>query len=252
MKNEKFNIEYHTRAVWLGSIGRVVKQYLVSTISYLTYPFIATKADATKKYFQSIYNNTLTDDLLFDGKNSKYFEKILNIYCLNKFEKKDVIDIGCGEAAFFFWLNKVGVTPNRYLGVDIAHPATEITESAKIVNSDIENYPLGNDTLKPSVLILSNSLCYINDKRFDRILKESTSETEALIIEPIPGLFWDAHFSEVKLYYRELSKIVAHFESFGWAIQGICIDYLISCRFFTLFPLSVCIYTKKLIERFKD
>jgi hypothetical protein len=236
---------YHRKATWLGPLNRVVKQFLVSILSHLTNPFCRIQKGALKKYFISIYTQSSFDDLLFDGKDGRYFDKIQDVYRLHDIKKSNLIDIGCGDATFYYWLKSIRSIPITYLGIDVAHPSQTINNSAKIVNLDVIDYSLKNKSIQPSLLMMSNSICYMDDDRFNFILKNSSDGTETLIIEPIPSLFWDAHFSGVKLYYRNVPEIILRLQTYDWVVCNICIDYMIYNTYISKIPLSACIYAKK-------
>ena len=153
---------YHRKATWLGPLNRVVKQFLVSILSHLTNPFCRIQKGALKKYFISIYTQSSFDDLLFDGKDGRYFDKIQDVYRLHDIKKSNLIDIGCGDATFYYWLKSIRSIPITYLGIDVAHPSQTINNSAKIVNLDVIDYSLKNKSIQPSLLMMSNSICYMD------------------------------------------------------------------------------------------
>jgi len=66
-------------ANWLGSPVRVIQQLIVSCWSYLSFPFSKFHDNAAKIYFMNLYAGK-PDPLIFDGKDSRYFEQIEMVY----------------------------------------------------------------------------------------------------------------------------------------------------------------------------
>ena len=84
MTNNMKAIEQKRVANWLGSPARVLRQLIVSCWSHLSFPFSKFYDNATKLYFVNLYAGK-PDPLIFDGKDSRYFEQIEMVYDVRNF-----------------------------------------------------------------------------------------------------------------------------------------------------------------------
>lgn len=229
------NNKIKLKATWLGSFKKVLKQYFVSFKSYLMYPFLRKSESATKQFFSKIYDKTKTDDLIFDGESSGYFEKIQSL--ISNKEYNVVYDCGCGEAALYNYLMATGIKFEKYIGIDFAVSSKKIDQTAEILTDDIvqHNYELEGRTL----FVFCNVLCYMQKDDVEKFLnKVSNPNVDILIIDPIPSLFWDATFDRVRLHYRSIKKVRRLMNKFKFRNDMIVKDYLWNIGKWYLTPLS--------------
>lgn len=231
-------------ANWLGSPKRVIHQLIVSSYSYLTYPFAKFHENAAKEYFTQIYS-VKDDPLLFDGKDEGYLQKIVSVMEIQKLTKKRVLDIGCGNGNLFQFLESKGARPLDYIGIDFAHPSVDLAENANITKIAVREYEI-KSSCNPTTIFIINTLCYLDDSVTKSILESTHGNFEIVIIEPIPSIFWDSHFDGVRLYYRNPNDVVKMLIKANWAIKAVSIDYGIRVLDKHLFPLSCCIYARAL------
>ncbi len=229
------------KATWLGNTKTVVKQFLVSFLSYLKYPFSKKKDGAAKKYFASIYDQSVKDDLIFDGHSSSYLEKVKLVVPINS--RFDCIyDCGCGEASFLNFIKQNMWQYNRYIGIDYAIQPCEINSREELVKSDIVDYKFQTNS-ENSLFVFANVFCYMSDTNIINILnKINTLHSNILIVDPIPGLFWDATFAGVRLFYRSRNQVDKLLSSMGFVRKTTAIDYFIKKNNFFVLPLSYATY----------
>lgn len=211
------------KATWTGGRKKVTKQYLVSLKSYLVYPFSCKEKTATKKFFKQIYNSAKIDDLIFDGNDNSYLDKVASI--IDGCEYDVIYDCGCGAASFYNYLNKVNIKFKKYIGVDFAVEPKLISQNAEVLNDDIvsHDYAVEGKTL----FVFCNVLCYLSKDDITALLNGiAHSNVDILIIDPIPSLFWDATFDNVKLHYRSIKKVNKLMAKFGFKNSMIVKDYL--------------------------
>jgi len=236
------NIDVRRKANWLGSSSRIIKQLIVSVSSYITLPFASYQEDAVCKHFQAQYNGKY-DPLCFDGKNKGYFEQIETVYNLINFEGKQIIDLGCGDISLYYWLTDKLIKPKKYIGVDFATRPACYDEPIFFLRKDLRKNHY--QFQKGDIAVAVNSLCYLSDQAIDSLCVNLPNDFTFIIIEPFPGIFWDAYFDGCKLYYRSINHLVNRLSEFGLISQKIAVDYgLILFRQFLL-PLSYCIVFKK-------
>jgi SAM-dependent methyltransferase len=233
---------HEEQARWLGSWSRVARQLLVSLRSHITYKFADQKEGAAERYFRSIYSGTRYDDLLFDGKDWAYYQKLTKIINMDMFGEAQIIDVGCGNGSLYRWLQRDNRSPRMYSGIDIAHPDVEVDASASIHCADVLTVDFGNIVDSRAVLALVNSLCYLDDERFSHLLHQSNYISELIVVEPVPGIFWDAHFDGAMLYYRHPETLLARLTETGWIPQAVAVDYLVALGSIKMVPLSICIH----------
>ena len=197
------------KAIWVGSPKRVVLQLLVSIKSYFTFPFSKLREEAVMEYFKEIYSGK-EDPLLFDGKDFGYLIRIKKVHALNSLKDSNILDFGCGNGAVFRWLETEKIKPKSYTGFDFAHESKEIQNNVKIIQ-----YDMSNDTF-PEVLdkylisrssnihiFFVNTLCYLQSHSFMKLIRKFPTGSKMILIEPVPGIFWDVHFQGVKPIYRK-------------------------------------------------
>lgn len=226
------------KATWLGSRTRIIKQIVVSMLSFITLPFARHNDKAIGEYFKKVYYKK-PDPLIFDGNELAYYNIIDLVVMSSEFSLKNIIDIGCGKGSFYKWLKSSSKNFSSYLGIDIALRDTQLTENAKIVNCDVLSY--SEKLPHNNFVVLINSLCYFSE---DRMLNVFTNKDicSLLLIEPVPSLFWDAHFSNIKLFYRNPVFVKDLLVDYGFEIIDMAVDYGIKNNHVCLCPLSYCIY----------
>jgi len=226
-------------ANWLGSPVRVIQQLIVSCWSYLSFPFSKFHDNAAKIYFMNLYAGK-PDPLIFDGKDSRYFEQIEMVYDIRNLAKKNVLDLGCGNGALFLWLENKRAFPKEYVGIDFAHPPSNFGDKAYSVQKDLRELQIGETNA--DVVIAVNVLCYLNNYTMDFMFEPTKSGTELIIVEPSPSVFWDAHFDGVELYYRNHLKLTEYLKSKGWQVKRESIDYGFKFIGKYFFSLSFCLF----------
>ena len=236
--------EHRNKAKWVGNRKRIIRQYAVSLKSYFVYPFSVRYENATKEFFQTIYNCTKVDDLIFDGNEELYLEKANCLF--TNIEKYDVIyDCGCGKGSFLKFATTIGLLFDRYIGIDFAIDAPRNYANISFEKTDILTYRFQYDD-KSRLVALCNVACYLSDDALNNLFCIlSKGNTTILIIDPVPGLFWDATFNHVKLYYRSIKKMNKIMRRADFGCVDYSVDYLIQLGTFYGIPLSyACLYEK--------
>ena len=214
------------KALWTGGWRKVFRQYWTSLKSYILIPVKKKYSEATKKYFSSIYTNQRIDDLIFDGNENAYLEKARLF--LDKNIYYDVIyDCGCGKASFLNFLKTLPISFGKYIGIDFAIQSQKKSNNIELINCDVVSYDYDVQS-KKVLLVLCNVMCYMSNKDLDLLLKKlKGSHISVLVVDPIPGLFWDATFDNVKLYYRTIKKTNELMQKYGFSSNIIVKDYLL-------------------------
>lgn len=225
------------KAKWAGGFNKIAKQFLVSAISYLSNPFVKKKDGATKSFFEAIYLKEKIDDLIFDAHEHAYLRKVDDL--VKKIEKINYIyDCGCGQGDFYKYALKQNVDFGKYIGIDFAIQSSPPNDDAEFVKMDLEDFPFC-DAEKNKLVILCNVACYLSESKLKHILHGiASNETTLLIIDPIPGLFWDATFEQVKLFYRSPKKMRFFLEKYNFYEEIESRDYLVKIGGVHLMPLS--------------
>lgn len=236
-------MRYRVVAKWIPGFKKYIKQLCVSSISFLTLPFYAPKEDGVKKFFSSNYYEK-QDELVFDGSTNGYYSKV---ELLTNFKLRDnisIIDLGSGQGSLYAWLKRIGIPIKQYIGIDFSIRGRSIDKHGILVNDDISNVYkyLSNSN---DIVFMCNSLCYIGNELFIKILDALNTGNELYIIDPAPNLFWDAHFNGIKPIYRKYSAVVSLLMDHGFSIEGTVQDYLLKIGSLYISPLSYCIHSKK-------
>ena len=232
------------KSAWAPCWTLFIKQIYVSLISYITFPYYKKKENGVLLYFENNYYKK-KDDLIFDGNTGKYYDILLSFDIQSILLNANVLDLGCGQASFFFWLKDKNIKYKSYLGLDFAIKPSLSTEGCIIKRDNILNYAnyLSGEI---DVLLLCNVLCYLSDSDFQTILEESPVGCVVLVIDPTPGFFWDAHFSGIRPIYRKMSLVTTVLQQYGFCILERSQDYLMSImKQWYLFPLSYCICARR-------
>lgn len=232
------------KANWLEFDRLMLRQYWVSMLSFTSLPFAKFEEDAAKKYFTKIYNGHF-DPLLFDGKKGKYLEQIDLVLKLDEIKNKTILDIGCGNGIIYKWLSDKNTSIDNYIGFDFAHQDLTIGENARILNTDIINVDFSKYK-ESNLYFLVNSMCYLNDEKISHILRGVNKDDELIIVDPIPCLFWDAHFDGVKIFYRTPNKVIEMLLSFGFSVSQFSTDYQIKIKNKYFVKLSYCLKARKI------
>ncbi len=228
-------------ANWLGQPRRVISQLLVSGWSHVTLPTAKYRNGSVYEYFFELYGGK-PEILIFDGKDGRYLDQIKMLFSVNDFTDEDILDLGCGNASFYNWLKMQNVNPKSYIGIDFAHPGKALASNARIIQKNLASVDL--DEYKASIITVVNVLVYLNTNIINSILKAKKQDTYLIVVDPIPGLFWDAYWGGVELFYRKPSRIIDMLKSEGWEIKGVSIDYGAKWMNNYLFPLSYCLVAK--------
>lgn len=225
------------KADWVGGAQKVFRQFLVSLKSYVIYPFARKDNDATREFFEAIYSSRKVDDLIFDGNDHKYLEKLKG-FIDTTVQYDCVYDCGCGNGSFYQFLLKEQIKFNQYIGVDFATQDTATRKDFKLIKSDLEDFDF-NEPFNNQLVVLCNVSCYLSNDKLLRILgKVANKKTTVLIIDPIPGCFWDATFDRVKLFYRSPRKMIELLSNKGFALRALSKDYLFKVGTRFVYPLS--------------
>ena len=235
-----------SKATWLPPAGKFVFQLFVSIWSYLTLPFFHAKENAIFEFFHKNYY-CQPDGFIFDGNNdNNYYSQIEKIYDLKNLENSLVIDLGCGKGALYLWLKKNETTFHQYVGIDFAVRECILSQNACIIQKDmldfLEYYPKNGQR---KMIIMSNSLCYISNQDFVKILNHCNLLDEVIIVEPSRNLFWDAHFDGIKPTYRKLKDIMHILRNNGWIIDSVSSDFMIQIFGICWFRISYSLRATK-------
>lgn len=236
--------KHRNKAKWVGNKRRIIRQYMASLKSYMIYPFSVRYVNATKEFFQAIYNRTKVDDLIFDGNETLYLEKANCFF--TKQTKYDIIyDCGCGKGSFLKFATTIGLLFDHYIGIDFAIDTPRKYSNISFEKTDILTYRFQYDD-KCRLVVLCNTACYLSDNALNNLLHVlSKKNTTILIVDPVPGLFWDATFDHVELYYRSIKKMSEVMGKAGFSCVGCSVDYLIQLGAFYGLPLSyACLFEK--------
>lgn len=231
-------IIYKSHANWMGTPRHIVKQLLVSMKSYVVYPFAKKRTDATQKYFSRIYDRSFVDDLIFDAHSDSYLDKTKFLFQKGQYTYDYIFDCGCGEGNFLKYLEENKVDYENYIGIDFAISERIASNKIRFIKENIVsyNYNLFNGR---TLFFLSNVLCYLSDEDLMTFLSKIKKDKVTMIIaDPIPGVFWDATFAGVKLFYRKLRKVKGILQNQGFKVTGVAKDYAITIGNICLFPMS--------------
>ena len=130
------------------------------------------------------------------------------------------------------------ITFNNYIGIDFAlQEEIQLAPNAKLIKEDIGNYNFRSSG--KSLIVLCNVACYLSDDLIKILATNaSKSDCDILILDPVPGLFWDATFDKVKLHYRSSKKMNKLISPFSYKNTLVVIDYLWNIGKWYLTPLS--------------
>ena len=126
------------KATRINSMARVYKQLLVSIISYIIRPFVSDKENGVKSYWMNYYNGIINDDLVFDGENVNYFEKVKYIVSdIGTTDSYCIVDLCSGNGPFYKWLIDNNIKFRCYTGLDFAVDNASLANNASIVKENI-------------------------------------------------------------------------------------------------------------------
>lgn len=239
-------LEIHkSKAQWLPPHNKYIRQILISLRALFTLPFFREIPNGTQLFFKNNYN-IQKDEFIFDGSSeNSYYNQITKNIPIEEFNNQRVIDLGCGNGSFYFWLKNQNISINQYIGIDFAYKNVELSEEASIQNISIYDFfrriISGN-----AIYVLSNSLCYVSKNIFQFIQFKLKSNDKIVIIEPYPNIFWDSHFNGIKPYYRKCDQILYELIKNGFKINACSKDYHIKIYNIYMSPISYCIIATKL------
>ena len=235
--------DYKEIAKWLPKGKRLLLQLFTSFFSYISLPFFREKEDGIRLFFQRNYS-LKPDELIFDGTSSGYLSRITYLFGRIDNNNLEIIDLGCGQGALYIWLNEHECNFKQYIGIDFAINTHHLPKAHFIRGNivDVSKHLMGNE----SIVFMCNSLCYINDTDFLKILSSLKTYTKIVIIEPSPNIFWDAHFCGVKPIYRSIEKTRKFLCDTGFVIENTDQDYIFRIGNHWAIELSYGIYATKL------
>lgn len=233
-----------SKANWLPPHMKFIAQIFISIRALLTLPFFKEIPNGIQKFFINNYNGK-KDVFIFDGSSeNSYYNQIIKTIPINKFKNQIVIDLGCGNGSFYFWLKNNDISINQYYGVDFAYENSKLSDNAVIINMSISRY-FESPIPENAVYILSNSLCYTSEIIFQFVLSKLKLNDKIIIIEPYPNLFWDSHFNGIKPHYRKNEQVFKLLKNNGFAIKSCSVDYVFNIRDIYSNPISFCLYASK-------
>lgn len=231
------------KSTWTPNMYLFFRQLKVSLISYLTLPFFKRKENGVQLFFERNYSKE-KDDLIFDGNTTSYYDKLYSKEIKELLSGANIIDLGCGNASFYNWLKNNHITICSYMGLDFAVENKSIDAVCEIVNDNLLNFT-NYLSYENNVIVLCNVLCYLTDDVINAILNKCPVGSVIIIIEPSPGIFWDAHFDGIKPKYRSVNTIERLLQKYRFHLLNTIQDYLVSInKQLYFFPLSYCICAK--------
>lgn len=230
-------------ANWLPNRKLLLKQIFLSAWSYITLPFSKNNQGGVQNFFHQNYYHE-PDGLIFDGSNSFYFSRLFQMVDVNGLKEKTIVDLGCGKATLYIWMMNHKISFMKYVGIDFAVDSKVLCEGSQIIQSsimNINNFNHDGDCL----FFLSNVICFLTIDELRHSLSNLSSQSEVLIIEPSPGLFWDAHFNGIHPVYRSIESLTEILNNEGIRIVNSMQDYMVKCLGTFCFPMSYCLYGVK-------
>jgi len=233
-------MHHKQKAQWIGSRERFIKQIKVSIISYFKRPFVQEKKEAVKDFWTREYNNP-KDELIFDGSNQAYLNKLIPI--LNQIDKKNgyhVIDLCAGNGNLYCWIKKEELLNiEKYIGIDFAIEPQKIDDNSKLIKFDITDADAYTGIeFENSIAFVTNGFCYCTDDAIKNALKNISCTKYIIILEPLPGIFWDACFEGIILRYRNKKKWKQLLKLYGFELEFQVTDYLLRVFGFHFCALS--------------
>ena len=206
-------------------------------------PFVKIDDAGIQAFFHKNHNID-PDEHVFDGSTVNYFSKVKRLIDISSLADKSIIDLGCGKGSFYFWLLSNNIFPISYLGVDFAVDTKILGENAVIVKENINNqgvYQVEGNNL----FFTCNVLCYLRNKELESVLNMPKVGDSVIIIEPSPGVFWDAHFNGIRPKYRKLKTMIQLLIDANYSIETVYQDYLFKICNNYYQPLSYAIHATR-------
>ena len=225
---------------WILSKKRFFEQILISVASFFTLLFFKRKENAIQDFFYKNYN-VKKDEFIWDGTSLNYYNQITNCTELTVFKNSNIFDIGCGTGSFYYWLKKNNIDVKTYTGVDFAVNDKNISINSRIINENVNDCNLINY----NVFVAINCFCYLSNNEISNILSKIPDNSNIIIIEPHPNIFWDKHFNNIKPHYRNLKKIIKLFEENSFVLQSVGVDYFYKINKLYFSAASYCMHFKK-------
>lgn len=227
-------------ANWLPNNRLLIKQIFLSAWSHITLPISKNFPNGVQSFFHHNYNHE-PDELIFDGSNVFYFSRLFQALDIERLEDKTIIDLGCGRATLYNWMTDNDIPFFKYVGIDFAVDSIRLSERAQIIKSNIFNV----DTFVSDgncLFFLSNVICFQTNDELHYLLSNLSRRSEVLIIEPSPGLFWDAHFDGIHPCYRSIYSLTKIMNDCGIRIVNSMQDYMVNFLGSYYFPVSYCLH----------
>lgn len=226
------------RASWVRFFP-FVRVLLDSIPSFFSEPPSSESIPQIKLFFRDIYDGA-PDETVVDSNLNEYAEQIFRVIDKEEFENASVLDIGCGSGALYQVLRDGGAALKRYLGIDVSHPNRILSKSAKIVNQSA--YEIDDLELEPTHVLASNSFCYIESLERVYAIGSNGSAKSLVIVEPVPGIFWNRHFDGILLFYRSANDLSSQLQEHQWQLKRVTTFYLIHFRAIRIWPLCYAVH----------
>lgn len=135
------------------------------------------------------------------------------------------LDFCSGDGNLFNWMQKRNLPFKEYIGIDFSVDNKRIATNANIFKNNIITFDTSN--YENAIGFIINGLCYLNNKELKTFLGNINNVDKLIIIDPLPGIFWDSFFENIKLYYRSQRKIRRIMKEQGYILKFSAIDYTI-------------------------
>jgi len=229
-----------SKANWLPPRIKFIKQIFISIRALFTLPFFKEIPNGVQQFFKDNYKGK-KDEFIFDGSSeNSYYDQITKNITTEKLKNQIIVDLGCGNGSFYFWLKNNDIAIKQYCGIDFAYENSILSDKALIKNISISDY-FENPIFENVVCFLSNSLCYISETVFQSVLSKLKTNDKIIIIEPYPHLFWDSHFNGIKPHYRKPKQVFKLLADNNLVIKFCSVDSVLKIKNFYISPISYCI-----------
>lgn len=237
-----FKIRLHkAKAAWVRPLP-FVQQICESLLALMRVAPKNYSQEAIRNFFQN-HREKEPDPFVFDGSTDGYCQQIIPI--LPDSMANQYMDLGCGSAKLYDFLNSRLIPFRKYVGVDFAPTSSQSIYRLdfEIINTTIQDESIVELALPGTHLVFINSICY--QDRLDKILllqhAARSRENSLIIVEPFPGIFWDKHFSGIRPKYRSMPELIGELENMGWRLQKQAIFYLFKLGPLWIWPLTYAV-----------
>lgn len=210
------------------------------------FPLFNLKKNGNIQTFFKNHYSCQADPLIFDGNSDGYLLQLFPLIKEIDFIE-NIIDLGCGEAALYYFCKKRKIKFSKYIGIDFAIPDKIIDHDASIHHADFTDNTTVRHLTSQSILFAINTFCYINKIAEIQALDttKDNSVAQLLVLEPWPGIFWDRHFDGIWPNYRTPQELRESLFEIGWEPIS-QINFYYSCLFGVyVMPLSYAMTFKK-------